>query len=129
MTEFKTQVLKSPLNQKMNIWFFFYNMFFCNNIDNICESLFSKKKKKKLKKHHVVAKLGIFILWHKKRDIVVCIYPIPIFQGFLEQGHLVRKPGLHLGFYSLMGEPCIKTCSLPFNPILKKIKSSMWLFL
>ncbi len=26
--KFKTQVLKCPLNQKMNIWFFFFNMLF-----------------------------------------------------------------------------------------------------
>jgi hypothetical protein len=37
---------------------------------------FSKKfKNSNLRKHHVVGGSWIFTLWHKKKDIVVCIYP------------------------------------------------------
>ncbi len=74
MTKFKTQFLKSPLNQKMNIWFSFLICYFYDNIDHICESLFSKKIKILTLKNHVIGGSRIFTLWHKKRDTVVCIY-------------------------------------------------------
>jgi len=42
--KFETQVLKSPLNQKLKYGFSFLICYFYDNIDQICEFLFSKLK-------------------------------------------------------------------------------------